>query len=92
MFTSSQRKLCKTIFFLLHSEWLEKYDQTDHETDDTVTYRLKKTLSFNPEKSQGLTGDEEITMADYLLNGVTVGTYRYVPSLMPFLCNISLNT
>lgn len=47
---------------MFHSEYIVKHDTVDDEENDTLTYTLKKTWIFKPELSNGLTGDEIITI------------------------------
>lgn len=44
------------------SEYILKHDTVDDVENDTLTYTLKKTWIFKPELSNGLTGDENVTI------------------------------
>ena len=47
---------------IVFSEWKVKYDQTDNDEDDTLEFTLRNTFYFKPELSNGLTGDEIVTI------------------------------
>lgn len=44
-----------------------KYDQVDDPVEDTLAFTLKNTFNFRMDKSNGLTGNEEITMFNPLM-------------------------
>lgn len=46
---------------ILRSEYIHKYDTTDDKAEDTLEFTLKKTWHFQPQLSNGLTGDEIVT-------------------------------
>lgn len=48
-------------------EWKVKEDQEEDVEEDTITFTLKNTFIFNETLSNGLTGNEEITVAHPLL-------------------------
>lgn len=48
-------------------EWKEKFDLTDNEEDDTLTFNMKNTFIFRPDMSNGLTGNEIITTVNSLI-------------------------
>lgn len=63
--------LCEFIIsFVLRSEYILKHDTVDDEENDTLTYTLKKTWIFKPELSNGLTGDENVTIIHPGINSV----------------------
>lgn len=49
-------------------EWKEKFDMSDNEEDDTLTFNMKNTFIFRRDLSaKGLTGDETITTVNSLI-------------------------
>lgn len=48
--------------FRTFREWKEKFDITDDEEEDTVTFHSKNTYIFRPDLSGNLTGDEIIVV------------------------------
>ncbi|CAK9811126.1 Sensory neuron membrane protein 1 [Anthophora plagiata] len=50
-----------------YDEYKEKVDLVDREEDDSVEYSLKATWYFNPSRSNGLTGEEEIVFPHVLI-------------------------
>lgn len=44
------------------SQYVLKHDAIDDKENDTLTFTLKKTWIFKPELSNGLTGDEMVTI------------------------------
>lgn len=52
----------------VYREWKEKFDMTDNEEDDTITFNMKNTFIFRPDLSaKGLTGNEIITTVNSIL-------------------------
>lgn len=52
------------------SEWKEKYDLSDNEADDSVSFDMKNTFIFRPDltlNASGLRGDELVTMPHLLI-------------------------
>jgi hypothetical protein len=45
-----------------YREYKEKINLTDHDKDDTVSFNPQDTWFFNEKKSEGLTGDELLTI------------------------------
>ena len=64
------------------SEWKKKLDLVDREEDDTVEYSMKNTWIFNPAKSNGLTGEEEVVFPHLLMLGIVLGTLKEKPTAM----------
>lgn len=57
--TSIWNCLCFASFY---SEYYYKYNLSDNKIDDTLNFTLRRTWIFQPQLSNGLTGDENITM------------------------------
>ncbi|KAL2716851.1 sensory neuron membrane protein 1-like [Vespula squamosa] len=68
-----------------YDEYKEKVDLVDREEDDSVEYSLKATWYFNPSKSNGLTGEEELVLPHLLILAMVVTTMREKPSAMGIL-------
>jgi scavenger receptor class B protein 1 len=49
------------------SEYKTKYNLVDDDAEDTVEYDMKNTWIFRPDLSNGLTGNEVITMPHLLI-------------------------
>lgn len=70
------------------SQWQEKTNQVDHEEDDTVSYTFRNTYYFNPEKSNGLTAQEEIIVPNILALGLVNVVLKERPTAMPIICKL----
>ncbi|KAG4077516.1 hypothetical protein HA402_002943 [Bradysia odoriphaga] len=55
-------------------EWMQKFNITDNDSEDTLTFNMKKTFIFRPDLSKGLTGNENITMVHPLIMGMALTT------------------
>ena len=66
----------------MRSEWKEKIDLVDREEDDTVEYSQRTTWIFNPAKSNGLTGQEEIVFPHVLMLGIIMAAIRDKPTMI----------
>ncbi|XP_043284448.1 sensory neuron membrane protein 1 isoform X2 [Venturia canescens] len=65
-----------------YDEWKEKVDLVDREEDDTVEYSQRITWIFNPAKSNGLTGNEELVFPHLLMLGIIMTTMRDKPAMI----------
>ncbi|XP_058800682.1 sensory neuron membrane protein 1-like [Phymastichus coffea] len=72
-------------------EWHEKNDLIDNDDDDTVIYSPKNTFYFNPGKSNGLTGEEELMLPHIFILAMVFATMREKPSAAP-LINKAINS
>lgn len=57
-------------------EWKEREDIQDDDFRDTVSYTMKNRFVFRPDLSNGLTGDEIVTMPHLVLFGSIIGVKR----------------
>lgn len=57
-------------------EWKEREDIQDDEFRDTVTYTLKNRFVFRPDLSNGLNGDEIVTLPHLIIMGSIMGVKR----------------
>lgn len=65
-----------------HSEWKEKVNLVDREEDDTVEYNQRITWHFNPSKSNGLTGDEELVFPHLAILSMVMITMADKPNMI----------
>lgn len=70
------------------SEYKEKVNLVDREEDDSVEYNLKATWYFNPSKSNGLTGEEELVLPHLLILAMVVTTLREKPTAIGILSEL----
>ncbi|CAK9823842.1 Sensory neuron membrane protein 1 [Anthophora retusa] len=68
-----------------YDEYKEKVDLVDREEDDSVEYSLKATWYFNPSRSNGLTGDEEIVFPHVLILSMVKITLLEQPAAIGIL-------
>jgi hypothetical protein len=54
-------------YFLQYREFKEKINISDHKEDDTVSFNPRDTWFFNRKESEGLTGDEMLTIPHPIL-------------------------
>lgn len=67
---------------MISSEWKEKLNLVDREEDDTVEYNQRVTWRFNPSKSNGLTGDEELVYPHIAMLGMIMITVKDKPTMI----------
>ncbi|KAJ8687778.1 hypothetical protein QAD02_023572 [Eretmocerus hayati] len=72
-------------------EWQEKTDLVDREEDDTVEYNLKNKWIFRPDLSEGLTGQEILTLPHVFILVMAYGAEKVNPSMMPIV-NKAINS
>nr|QHN69207.1 sensory neuron membrane protein 1 [Sirex noctilio] len=68
-----------------YDEYKEKINLEDRESDDTVEYNQRITWYFNPSKSFGLTGDEEVVVPHLLILGMIMKTAHDKPAMLSLL-------
>lgn len=57
-------------------EWKERYDIKDDPAKDTVTYTMRNRFVFRPDLSNGLTGDEIVTLPHLIIIGTVMAVRR----------------
>lgn len=68
------------------SEWKEKYDTVDNDTDDTLEYNYRNIFHFRPElNAPGLTGHEVITIPHPLMLGIGLTVNMDRPDMLSFI-------
>ncbi|XP_015438364.1 PREDICTED: sensory neuron membrane protein 1-like [Dufourea novaeangliae] len=65
--TAGAKPIVEEIGPFFYDEYKQKVNLVDREEDDSVEYNLKNTWYFNPSRSNGLTGEEEIVMPHLLI-------------------------
>lgn len=80
----SKRKLL-TVKTDRSSEYKQKVDLVDREEDDSLEYNLKATWFFNPSRSEGLTGEEELVVPHVLILSMIKLTLEQQPAAMGIL-------
>ncbi|XP_070502419.1 sensory neuron membrane protein 1-like [Chironomus tepperi] len=63
-------------------EWKSKIILSEDNDEDSVTFEMMNTFFFRPDLSQGLTGDEMVTIPHLLLMGGLISTQRDKPALL----------
>ncbi|XP_012225459.1 sensory neuron membrane protein 1-like isoform X1 [Linepithema humile] len=63
-----------------YDEYKVKLDLVDREEEDSVEYSLKSTWFFNPKKSNGLTGEEEMVYPHLMILGMVGATLIEKPA------------
>ncbi|KAG4080358.1 hypothetical protein HA402_010850 [Bradysia odoriphaga] len=67
-------------------EWKEKFDMTDNEEDDTLTFNMKNTFIFRPDLSgKELNGNEIITTVHTLIMGMALATNVDKKPMLPLV-------
>ncbi|XP_014231879.1 sensory neuron membrane protein 1-like [Trichogramma pretiosum] len=69
----------------VYDKYHEKTNQEDRDEDDTISFTMRDTYFFNAEKSNGLTGDEEIIVPHYLILGIVNALLRTKPTAVPIV-------
>ncbi|XP_023289833.1 sensory neuron membrane protein 1 isoform X2 [Orussus abietinus] len=77
-----EKPIVKEIGPYFYDEYKEKVDLEDRDSDDTVEYKQRVTWIFNPSKSNGLTGNEELIFPHLLMLGIVMGTLQQQPAMM----------
>lgn len=80
----SKKKLL-TVKIDRSSEYKQKVDLVDREEDDSLEYNLKATWFFNPSRSEGLTGEEELVVPHVLILSMIKLTLEQQPAAMGIL-------
>ncbi|KAJ6635575.1 Sensory neuron membrane protein 1 [Pseudolycoriella hygida] len=66
-------------------EWKEKFDMSDNDEDDTLTFNMKNTFIFRPDLSKGLTGNEVITTVNSLIMGMALAVNVDKKPMLPLV-------
>lgn len=82
---NGEKPVVKEVGPFFYDEYKEKVDLEDREEDDSLEYGLKATWFFNPSKSHGLTGEEELVVPHLLIWAMVMTTLREKPSAIGIL-------
>ncbi|KAJ8680288.1 hypothetical protein QAD02_016075 [Eretmocerus hayati] len=66
-------------------EWQEKLDLVDRDDDDTVEFNMKNKWIFRPDLSEGLTGQEELTLPHMYMLGLVLAAEKENPHTIPVM-------
>ena len=72
-------------FVNIFSEWKEKLNFYDNETDDTVSFNMKNKFIFNKKKSFPLTGEEIITMPHPIIQFTAISIQKDKAPMLPLV-------
>ncbi|XP_055299621.1 sensory neuron membrane protein 1-like [Sitodiplosis mosellana] len=72
-------------------EWKEKFEMVDDDAEDTVTYHYRNKFIFRPDLSDGLTGDEIITMPHPLIMGMLMAVNVDKQAMLPTIEGVLKN-
>lgn len=67
------------------SEWKDREDIKDDALEDTITYTMKNRFIFRPDLSNGLTGDEIVTLPNLILVGSLLAVKRDRAPMLPLV-------
>lgn len=68
------------LFSPFFSEYKIKVDLVDREDEDSVEYSIKATWFFNPKRSNGLTGEEDMVFPHLMMLGMVATGLREKPA------------
>ncbi|XP_076179676.1 sensory neuron membrane protein 1 [Ptiloglossa arizonensis] len=68
--TAGEKPILQEVGPFFYDEYKQKVNLIDREEDDSVEYNLKATWYFNPARSNGLTGEEELVVPHVLILSV----------------------
>ncbi|GAB1868221.1 Sensory neuron membrane protein 1 [Camponotus japonicus] len=68
-----------------YDEYKVKIDLIDREDEDSVEYSIKPTWFFNPKKSNGLTGNEDMVVPHLIILSMALITLKEKPAAMPII-------
>ncbi|KAL5276348.1 Snmp1 family protein [Megaselia abdita] len=82
---NGEKVILEEIGPFVFDEWKDKYDIEDNEENDTVSFNMRNTFTFNQEKSYPLTGEEVITMPHPLIQMTAISIKRGNEPMLPFI-------
>jgi scavenger receptor class B, member 1 len=66
-------------------EWKERFDIVDDNFKDTISYTLRNRFVFRPDLSNGLTGDEIVTLPHLIIFGSLMAVKRDRAPMLPLV-------
>ncbi|XP_012339100.2 LOW QUALITY PROTEIN: sensory neuron membrane protein 1-like [Apis florea] len=83
--TAGEKPILEEVGPFFYDEYKQKVDLVDREEDDSLEYNLKATWYFNPSRSEGLTGEEELVVPHVLILSMAKLTLEQQPAAMGIL-------
>ncbi|KAM0730087.1 Sensory neuron membrane protein 1 [Formica fusca] len=78
-----QKPIVQEVGPFFYDEYKVKFDLIDREDEDSVEYSMKSTWFFNPKKSNGLTGEEDMVFPHLMILSMAMMTLKDKPAAMP---------
>ncbi|XP_070167686.1 sensory neuron membrane protein 1-like isoform X1 [Polyergus mexicanus] len=78
-----QKPIVQEVGPFFYDEYKVKFDLIDREDEDSVEYSIKSTWFFNPKKSNGLTGEEDMVFPHLMILSMAMMTLKDKPAAMP---------
>lgn len=72
-------------FVPFNREWKLRHDIVDDDSKDTVSYTMRNKFIFRPDLSNGLTGDEIVTMPNLIIIGGLMAVKRDRAPMIPLV-------
>lgn len=66
-------------------EWKERFDIVDDTLKDTISYTMQNRFVFRPDLSNGLTGDEIVTLPHLIIFGSIMAVKRDRAPMLPLV-------
>ncbi|XP_076247574.1 sensory neuron membrane protein 1 [Calliopsis andreniformis] len=83
--TAGQKPKLQEVGPFFYDEYKQKVDLVDRDDDDSVEYSLKSTWYFNPSRSEGLTGEEELVVPNIIILSMVKITLEEQPTAIGLL-------
>ncbi|XP_026669914.1 sensory neuron membrane protein 1 isoform X2 [Ceratina calcarata] len=83
--TAGEKPIVKEVGPFFYDEYKQKVDLVDREEDDSVEYNIKTTWYYNPSRSNGLTGEEEIYFPHIVILTMVKTTLKEQPGALGIL-------
>jgi scavenger receptor class B, member 1 len=80
-----------SISLSLFREWKERFDIVDDTFKDTISYTMRNRFVFRPDLSNGLTGDEIVTLPHLIIFGSVMAVKRDRAPMLPLVVKAMKN-